>query len=350
MQIIRNIYNKVKRIVILTILWFTKILFAPRHFKVNIFKSVYYAIFGGFMPDQVALYNLNKNNRKEYLSEFDWYKSRYINEPYNFVLNNKIVCCDILKQYINIPEVIVLKQKKRITSTDNKISNYDEIIKEIKKGDFFFKKPNNCGKGKGVDKIEYNKDFFINNEKITEEELINFLKKDDDYHICRGIKQAKYLDDIYDKTSNTIRIITFRNPKTNKFEIYKAVQRIGVASSIPVDNGSRGGLTSDIDIKTGCLTAARCIQRFGEFSIHPDSGNKIEGVIVPNWKEIKKQIVELSNKFSYLYFVAWDVLPTDKGIYIIEANTSSGVNILQLWGGQRNKGLGDFYRDHGIIK
>ena len=61
-------------------------------------------------------------------------------------------------------------------------------------------------------------------------------------------------------------------------------------------------------------------------------------------------MIELANKFPYLYFVAWDILLTDEGICIIEANTSSGVNILQLWGGERQKGLGDFYRAHKIIK
>ena len=35
---------------------------------------------------------------------------------------------------------------------------------------------------------------------------------------------------------------------------------------------------------------------------------------------------------------------------IIEANTSSGVNIIQLWGGQRNGELGDFYRHYGVIR
>ena len=45
-----------------------------------------------------------------------------------------------------------------------------------------------------------------------------------------------------------------------------------------------------------------------------------------------------------------DILITEEGRCIIEANTSSGVNIIQLWGGQRHKELGDFYRYHGVIK
>ena len=51
-----------------------------------------------------------------------------------------------------------------------------------------------------------------------------------------------------------------------------------------------------------------------------------------------------------MHFIAWDILMTEEGHCIIEANTSSGVNIIQLWGGQRNKELGEFYRYHGVIK
>ena len=64
----------------------------------------------------------------------------------------------------------------------------------------------------------------------------------------------------------------------------------------------------------------------------------------------RKEIVGLANKFPYLNFVAWDVLLTDKGMCIIEANASSGINILQLWGGQKNKELGDLYRYYKLIK
>ena len=347
----KKIYDKITKFIKLSAIWVIKILFAPRHFKVNIFKSTWYAIVGGFMPDQVALYNLNMKNRHEYLSEFDWYKSRYINEPYNFILNNKLVCTDILKQYINVAEIFVVKQKGKITSADNKVKDYDDIINEIKKRRYAFIKPNNMGKGSGVLRFTYeNNKFYIDAEEKTETELLNLLKKRNNYHICEGVNQSKYLNKLYDKTTNTIRMVTLRNPNTNEFEVYSAVQRIGTKETIPVDNGSRGGLTAKIDIETGVLTSAKCIQKTVDFDVHPDSKNPIKGVKIPNWNNIKKEMLELANKFPYLYFVAWDILLTDEGICIIEANTSSGVNILQLWGGERQKGLGDFYRAHKVIK
>lgn len=61
-------------------------------------------------------------------------------------------------------------------------------------------------------------------------------------------------------------------------------------------------------------------------------------------------MVDLARKLPFMNFIAWDILLTDEGISIIEANTSSGVNIIQLWGPQRNGELGRFYRAHGCIK
>ena len=82
---------------------------------------------------------------------------------------------------------------------------------------------------------------------------------------------------------------------------------------------------------------------------HPDSGAPIKGAVIPGWEAIKEEMLALARTFPFMNFIAWDILLTDEGICIIEANTSSGVNIIQLWGPQRNGELGDFYRAHGVI-
>lgn len=326
-------------------------MFAPCHFDVPLYKRIYYAIFGGFMPDQVALYNLNNNNKKEYLSEFDWYKSRYINGDYSFILNNKLVCADLLKQYIRVPETICIKKKGVIYSSLYNINDYTGILYILGVKKSLYIKPINVGKGLGVNKISVdNNNIYLDSNVITEKDLISFLDNRDNYFISECINQSQFLNKIYDKTSNTIRLITIRNPKTNNCEVLYAVQRIGTKETIPVDNGSKGGLVANIDIETGILSSAKSIQKIVDFENHPDSGNPIKGTKIENWEELKNIFVNLMDNFPYLYFVAWDILITDEGPVVIEANTSSGVNIIQLWGGQRNGKLGNFYRYHRIIK
>ena len=351
MKILRKINDKFGRYARLALIWVVRILFAPSHMKVPFIKRLYYNINGGYIADQVALYNLNSKNKKEYLSEFDWYKSRYINGNYKFILNNKIVCTELLKHYVYVPKMYVLKQKKRITGFDNNIDSSDKIIILLKKEKKLFLKPIDCGKGSGVVLLKYEKNkFFMDQNEVKEGEIKNYLDTETNYFISENITQNEYLNNLYHKTTNTLRMVTFKDPETEKFILYFVVQRIGTYNTIPVDNGSKGGLVAKVDLETGELSSAKCLHNLNEYKFHPDSKKPIEGVKIPNWNNIKEEIITLSNRFPYLNFIAWDVLLTDKGICIIEANTSSGVNILQLWEGQKDKKLGDLYRYHGLIK
>ena len=351
MKKLRAINDYIGRKMRLILLWFVRILFAKPHIKVPFWKRIYYAINGGYVADQVALFNLNRKTKKEYLSEFDWYKSRYMNGNYKFILNNKIVSTELLKQYVYVPAIYCLKQRKVIYGFNNDIDSVSKIIDLLKKNKKLFLKPIDSGKGIGVICLKYDKNkFYMNEKEETKEEVINKLENTNDYFICECISQNKYLNDLYDKTTNTLRIITFKDPETEKFILYFAVQRIGTAQTIPVDNGSQGGLIAKVNLETGELSEARSMHNLNVYRVHPDSKKPIEGVVIPNWKNIKKEILELTNKLPYLNFVAWDVLLTDKGICIIEANASSGINILQLWGGQKKEKLGDFFRYHNVIK
>ena len=190
----------------------------------------------------------------------------------------------------------------------------------------------------------------IDLKPMSDEEFIAYLKDRDNWFLSEAMEQHSYLNKIYDKTVNTIRFITLRDPKTHMFKVFFAVQRIGTKETIPVDNGSRGGLVAKIDLETCLLSEARCLHNRNVYKVHPDSGAPIEGVQVPGWQQLKRDMLELADKLPYMHFIAWDILITEEGHCIIEANTSSGVNIIQLWGGQRNKELGDFYRYHKVIK
>ena len=352
MNKLSKLYNYLTKIIKLSALWVFRILFSKNHMHVPLHKRIYFAIFGGFMADQIALYNLNNKNRHEYLSEFDWYKSRYINEPYNFILNNKLVCADLLKNYTNIPTTFYIKRNKVINTYDTDLDcSVEGMINVLKQQESLIIKPINFGKGNGVEKLEYHDNiFYIDGKEKNENEMRKYFLTRDNYFISQYIKQSKELNEIYDKTSNTIRLITVRNPETNRCEVLFAVQRIGTKETIPVDNGSRGGLVSKIDLETGELSEAKSIQRIVNFENHPDTGNAIKGVKIKDWENIKKHYVELMERCPYLYFIAWDILLTDEGPYLIEANTSSGVNIIQIWGPQRNNILGKFYKYHKVIK
>lgn len=336
----------------LFILYWRRIVFAKNNFKCPFWKKIRANVCGGFLADQWMLYDFDHNDKNEYLSEFDWYRSRYINEPFDFLLNNKIAAAEILQQYIRVPASYMIKNHGFVTSFDSKHMEYGDAITLLKEKGKLFIKPYGAGKGNGVNILIYEDGkIFVDKEEYAEDDFVKFLQGRDDWFICESMKQHQYSDDIYDKTVNTIRLITLRDIHTHEFKVFFAVQRIGTAATIPVDNGSRGGLVAKIDLETGILSEARCLHNRNVYKVHPDSGAPIEGAVIPNWDAIKVEILELANHMPYMHFIAWDILVLEDGsICIIEANTSSGVNIIQLWGGQRNDELGDFYRYHKVIK
>ncbi len=346
LKFIKRCIKKVK----LFVIYWRRIIFAKNHFKCSFIKKLKANIFGGYLADQWMLYDLDHNDKNEYLSEFDWYRSRYINEPFDYVLNNKIVAAEVLKQYVRVPESYMIKNRGHLSSFDSETMGYEAVVDLLKREKKLFIKPYGAGKGTGVNILIYeNEKIYVDKTEYSEEKFIRFLQERDDWFISESMKQHQYSDDIYDKTVNTIRLITLRDIHTNQFKIFFAVQRIGTFETIPVDNGSRGGLVANIDLETGKLSEARCLHNRNVYEVHPDSQAPIKGAQIPNWEKVKKEILELANKMPYMHFIAWDILITSDGeMCIIEANTSSGVNIIQLWGGQRHGELGDFYRHHGV--
>lgn len=351
MVIIKRMCECLNKFFRLSLIWLGRILFSPNHFNVPIYKRVFYAINGGFMADQIALYNLTLKNKKNYLSEFDWYKSRYINSPYNFVLNNKVVCSDILREYTKVPETYFIKIKGSIRTTLGLSVNEEIILNLLKEKKELILKPIDRGKGIGVLKLEYkNNRFYINGKLNSKNKINEILISENNWFISEYIHQSKELNKIFEDSANTIRLITIRNSKTLKCEVLFAVQRIGTKGTIPLDNGSQGALVSNINLITGELSEAKSIQKICNYERHPDTNAKIKGVKIKDWEYIKNHYVSIMDKLPYLDFIAWDILLTDKEPVVIEANTSSGVNIIQLWGGQRNDKLGQFYKSHDIIK
>ena len=224
----------------------------------------------------------------------------------------------------------MIKNRGFLSSFQSVAMEYEDALTLLKeKGSYFFK-PYGKGKGTGVVIMtyDYEKDTpCIDLKPITKEEFINYLKKHDDWFLSEAMKQHHFLDEIYDKTVNTIRFITLKDPKTHQFKVFFAVQRIGTKETIPVDNGSRGGLVANIDLETGVLSEARCLHNRNVYKVHPDSGAPIEGVQVPGWQKLKEDMLVLADKLPYMHFIAWDILITEEGQILLRVSISSSFGV-----------------------
>lgn len=347
-ELVRFLTKKLK----LFVLYWRRIVFVKNHFHVSFWNKLRANVCGGFLADQWALYDLDMKKKKEYLSEFDWYRSRYINEPFDYMLNNKVVTTEVLRQYIRVPEILAVNSKGFAADLNGVPLSGDEELALVRKAGKVIIKPFGKGKGNGVHCLSYDGAAYgIDSRSVDESKMRRLLEGSKDWYLSETVQQHAYADALYDKTVNTIRIITMKNPETGRFKVFFAVQRVGTHETIPVDNASQGGLVCKIDLESGRLSHGRSLHNRTVYECHPDSGIRFEDVVIPDWAELKEEILRLVNHFPYLHFVAWDVIKLPDGTNcIIEANTSSGVNIIQLWGGQRNGELGDFYRHHKVIR
>jgi hypothetical protein len=309
----------------------------------------------GFTADQYIRFNLKENNIKDYISEFERKKSRDINGAYYKILDNKYVFGELICKYIRVPVTYAHSRYGKVCGLGGSNIDNDSVFSFIKQKGCVVIKPVTSGDGQGVSMISYDgKNWFIDNRQTEEEHLSTFLKGYESAIISEFMEQSAFSKSLFPKSTNTIRIITSRTTD-GEYEILAAVQRIGNEISAPTDNLSRGGIVAQIDMDTGVLGMATQFHTVSEnkqifFDKHPDTGEPIKGKQIPRWDELKRTVLETASKLYYLSYIAWDILLLDDGFCVIEGNASSGLNLFQVWGGQRNGPIGQAYKRFGIIK
>ena len=126
--------------------------------------------------------------------------------------------------------------------------------------------------------------------------------------------------------------------------------RFGTNLSNFVDNYSSGGVFSEVDINSGRLTiAARVTEPEKRYITHPDTGVQIEGIIIPDWENIKKQVLHVHRCFPFFRFLAWDVVVDKSGRpVVIEINRGCDLDF-QMIKPLRNEKLGEFMKEYGLL-
>ena len=351
----KKMLKKIKNTISNIRFWYKKVLKAHTDYKVSIFTRLKYA-FKGFTVNEYVWYDLKNNNINDYISDYKRIKSRSINENYKIILDDKLLFEEIFRNYVRVPYNYGYISNGHIYSLHEYNINNKNIFDFIKEKKNIVIKVLRGYEGIGVYIIKnIENKFEVNGKKSSKKEIESIISKCGESIICEYMKQSEFENSIYDKATNTIRIVCAKKKGETNAKVLKAVQRIGSDYCAPVDNISAGGLAATIDIETGRLSYA--IAKYGpmenrmkKMPNHPDNGNKIEGKVIPNWDKVKQEIEDVTNKFPYLNFVAWDVLLIDEGICIIEGNASSGCGLFQLEHGIKNEEYGEVLKSYGVFK
>lgn len=317
----------------------------------------------GFSMTDSAFYNLGENDYHDYISTWESYSPVYRNlQPsgivsydnliYNNIFDDKYLFYIVFSSFVKTPKIYSLIYDGKITDV---VDSFDsehlyETLLSINGGVIKYRAGAN---GFGIYVFDVKNDCLMyNNQEITRDELANIVSKFKFGIIQEKIVQGKFAKSLFEKTINTIRIISIRKKDGVEHEIVAAIQRIGTNRSAPVDNFAQGGGCSIIDLETGVLgTVGRITETGPVFSDnHPDTGKVIKGLKVPNWDGIKSSIIDLTRKLPFFCYAAWDVVVCDDGITIIEINKRSSLDVFQIHKGLRHELLGQKYKENGWLE
>ncbi len=221
--------------------WFNYVVKASKYKQVA-FKNRIKMYLHGFSSDQYENYNLKDNDYKNYITDYERYKSREVNGEYNIILDDKRLFYEVFSKYVNIPKTLVYITDGKITDYDtDDILSVEDIMEMLKDKNGLVFRPLKSGGGKGINVIKYKEGiYYLNGDKVTQGQAQEVIEGYENCIITEFLNQHKYSNDIYDKSVNTIRIVSIYT-KEKGAEIILAVHRFGTSTSCPVDNICSGG-------------------------------------------------------------------------------------------------------------
>lgn len=160
----------------------------------------------------------------------------------------------------------------------------------------------------------------------------------DQYLVQEYITQHPYSDEIYSGSVNTIRFQCVWDYETKTFFVARSFHRFGCNGQIVDNVGAGNGILLYINPDTGELLNEGVIKMNGikryfknasQDFCHPDSGIKLNGVKIPGYCDVRDEIVRISNEHAYLRWIGWDVVITEDGFKIIEANSLTTLETIQ---------------------
>lgn len=250
-----------------------------------------------------------------YIAEIDHYMSMF--SDYIEVFQDKNIL-PLLAESLNIrvPHTICKSAKDYLTDEFGKPISDTEMYEMINKYDrICIKKSVGSSQGRSVYIIHPHKD----EELATLKQVIKEFHSD--FVIQEALDCHISLTEIYPKSVNTFRIMTYRWHDQIKYSM--SMLRMG-RGQMQVDNASMGGLF--IGIKDDGSLRPYAITKCGErFYAHPDTGTKFDGYKLELFSLVVETAIRLHQNIPQIGIAHWDFTINKAGIPIlIEGNLQFG--------------------------
>jgi hypothetical protein len=292
----------------------------------------------GFTSESAALYQVDSRNSSSYVPCYAYaWRCYAMNGFLNPIVGNKLVVSQVLAANgISHPHVfgLICNGETRPVGTaphgtgDRLLELWTESARPV------VFRPHWSGGGEGVFFLRREgRDWFINGRPAPETDVRRLIAGLDRYIATAFVDQAAYSRTIYPETSNTLRVLTLSDAD-GPF-VASAVHRFGTTRSFPIDNfhHGTGGICAAVDLSTQRLGKAVTLNSQNQrewYDTHPQSGAQIEGVTIPGLSLGLDAILAAMRCFPDATCVGWDLLMTDGGYSILEANAPPGIEVCQV--------------------
>lgn len=301
-------------------------------------KNKYYL--KGIPSYKFDFYGMTEDTINDYISDFDFYnKKNYMNFDYESWFEHKLNTYYLLAPFkSNMPKHYYYAKNGLFYPIDvDKKQNgtAEEILSLIRKRPIAAKA---CigGHGKGFMKLTFhNSEYYVNNEKHSEEKMIRLLHELNGYIITSyGIPSEYFRNMCGENAFAVIRIST----------VYDGADGPQLTSAIIRLGSKKSGLVTDydetimcgIDLDDGKLFYP--IIRYGdnegiirkkEIEAHPDTMIPLSGTVCPNFETLKKLAKDISAYLTVTPYLVMDIIPTDDGFEILEINSHGQFRIIE---------------------
>ena len=326
----------------------------------------------GFLSQADVLYDVDEDNYRRYLSDFQRERAYWINDEQREALNNKLFFHWMLESFADqrIETYGVLKRGRFHDLRSLRASGGDVVMEDderttadatawvaerLREEGTLMLKPWRGSGGMGVTRCSFaNGQYRIDGEERSDDEFESAIGGLDGYLVSEVAEQAAYANELFPDAANTLRVLTMYDDEADEPFVAAAAHRIGTHQSAPVDNFTNGGLAAGIDTETGRLTAGFRFPFSGSLDWHerhPDTGTRIEGVEIPGWPAIREQLLEMAATLSHTPYVGWDLVVTGEGAFtVIEGNNAPNVRFFQVHGPLLDDSrVRRFYERHGVV-
>jgi hypothetical protein len=294
----------------------------------------------GFSSEAWLLYSLADNDPQHYFNDISTRLGMYkINGFSNPIIDNKLVFSRLASAHgIPHPEVVSTIIDGRIFEEGKAVEpdRMKALNRSLDDHPHQVFRPTWAGGGQGIFFLDRNQDTLkLNGVEVALGEVSTLVSGLDRYVSTAFEIQARYANTIFPHSCNTLRILTLWDYDKDIPFIAATVHRFGTSRSTPLDSwhGGQGGICASVNPVTSMLGQAVMATENLDLiwcSSHPETGEQIEGVVIPHLADCLQGVLAAASHFPYCPLIGWDVAVTENGFSIIEPNPLPSFRVWQI--------------------